>query len=653
MLRLSSLTATPWGLVPMLLLLLRAVVGQDVSFLHQATHTISRESAVALRFYLQNATTAEPIPYRDEQAFQLSSSDGIHQFGSSGATDWQIPLRDFGATIYLTLLLDTVASIEHGQLQDVVRDFVNELMTTTSGVRGEVFVKLIAFSGSREVLDLTASCGHEGFCGNAGTLVRIIDHFPAHLNTDRWPSYDPWSSNVYGSIVSTLDNMEVMAQAHADHRLRTTGESPSAMVEYLVVFSDLHETAHHATVDDVVDQLRLAGRSQKVSLVVVDMPPEWYEGSNQVATDRIAADKVKLGREVDQILESEYGDTNKLRRRFLMAANRCDDRANGWYEMRVCPTSRHGYSDLTVETKDFAASASQGRFVPIPGQMTATFSATGFGNTCPYTDRADMLQQTTSFCEGRSCGLSDGVFCGLCEADNEGTTLIPLRHNEAAVLKVRPPPAGSSARKELSLSVLHDGQPVATAPEVTAHVKGHDGVIERVAILPGSTHDGVSVISGQPCVSSIQDCSEAPTRVRVSDSAHEVQEVLLHVSWSTDIPAEAIDQLQVVSVWQDEDGNTVDAPTNTVPPPPPAVFTHAAMDDSCDAFSASGSCVNGHCSLINGRPWCACDAGWTGPRCTTGRPSPPAPPAESANGASRGAASMLPTAALAVFWVLG
>ena len=114
-------------------------------------------------------------------------------------------------------------------------------------------------------------------------------------------------------------------------------------------------------------------------------------------------------------------------------------------------------------------------------------------------------------------------------------------------------------------------------------MKGHDGVIERVAILPGSTHDGVSVISGQPCASSVQDCSEAPTRVRVSDSAHEVQEVLLHVSWSTDIPAEAIDQLQVVSVWQDEDGNTVDAPTNTVPPPPPAVFTHAAMDDSCDA----------------------------------------------------------------------
>ena len=93
MLRLSSLR---WAVLPMLLLL-RAVVGQDVSFLHQATRTISRESAVALRFYLQNATTAEPIPYRDEQAFQLSSSDGIIQFGSSGSTDWQIPLRDFGA----------------------------------------------------------------------------------------------------------------------------------------------------------------------------------------------------------------------------------------------------------------------------------------------------------------------------------------------------------------------------------------------------------------------------------------------------------------------------------------------------------------------------------------------------------------------------
>lgn len=99
-------------------------------------------------------------------------------------------------------------------------------------------------------------------------------------------------------------------------------------------------------------------------------------------------------------------------------------------------------------------------------------------------------------------------------------------------------------------------------------------------------------------------------------SSSGVAQVLLHVSWFSEIWSEAIDQVEVTTTWLNVNEDVVDAPEQHLAAP---VGTVRGATYGCLAFSLSGEvCTNGKCDtdVSTGEAYCACDSGWTGPRCT-------------------------------------
>ena len=583
------------------------VAGDDgVNFLYGEAHSILHDSAASVRFYLENATTHTPVPYLDQTAFRAKTGHEQRVITSAGANadsrmEGTLAQRSFGATIYLTLLLDTSASVLPAELIAVVSAYISKLMSS----RGNVFMKIVLFSGSDTTLDLTqgrSNC-YEGFCNDEAILLEVIQSYAQHLSTHLWPGYDPGSTNVWGSIQNTADSLEVQAQAHADHQRQNFRSSPSAMAEYLVVFTDLNDNNGASTVEATVDKLRLAGRSQKVSLIVLP-PPDYLAIDSPFVVELIEDAKVQLTAVVDLVLSCDSTDTQHVEQKFIHIADHYDIRANGWYELRMCPPARHGTNlPLILEMIDAEASAASGHFVPLDGQLETHFSAEGFGNTCPY--QGDRVQaQHTSFCDTRTCGYSRAVFCGLCSVSHDtGTEHFDLMPDEALVLKVEPPPAGTSLTKSVAVRTKHHGQVTNTLPILTAHAASISGdtstIAERVAVHAGAgSHHGVTIhgpVTSMPGVLTLSDAANA-----LGD------EVLLHVSWHSDSSTEQIDEVEVTTTWRNSSGNLVSAPAQATTPPPPAVTARSAV---CD-------CVNGACEATDEHEvYCHCEGGWTGPRC--------------------------------------
>jgi hypothetical protein len=386
----------------------------SASFRNVETQWNPEQSGIDVRFQLSDGKTGDPLPYLAATAFtaRVGPTDRprlICPPGSprcEGIAHFNHPERTFGSTKYVTLLLDTSMSIEPTDLKSLVHDFITDLTVE----RGNTYVRLRAFSGSRQLLELTKACsqfaGAPSFCSaniasNREVLAQAVETLDASLAA--WEHYDAHSSNVYGSVTRCTEEHEIAAQMHADYALDDSA-IPSATSNYLVIFTDLDDSAHVETFGHMTDALKLGDRSSTVSFVVMDHDARFVEANpGLVAAIAGEVDLLSLRHEVHH-----ESDVQRLHAAFAEEAARFDREANSWYELYICPPDKSGVGiPLTIQTEGF------------DGSLTTHFDATGWDlllpPACPYDQQMIQVDGGERFCESRRCGFEAGVFCGICD----------------------------------------------------------------------------------------------------------------------------------------------------------------------------------------------------------------------------------------------
>ena len=69
------------------------------------------------------------------------------------------------------------------------------------------------------------------------------------------------------------------------------------------------------------------------------------------------------------------------------------------------------------------------------GNLTASFDASGYSNTCPNDDNIEQAEET-SFCGDQTCGYKEGVFCGLCDVTVAASSEYMLAVDERPIFRV-------------------------------------------------------------------------------------------------------------------------------------------------------------------------------------------------------------------------
>ena len=118
-----------------------------------------------------------------------------------------------GSTQYITLKLDASMTMDPAKRERIVLSFIN---TTFAESVGQVYMKVVAFSGSKSELVLTRAC-LEGFCDSVSPLQAAVTDLQASL--DAWPQFDPGSTAAFTAIQTAVADLGVGSQAHADVRV--------------------------------------------------------------------------------------------------------------------------------------------------------------------------------------------------------------------------------------------------------------------------------------------------------------------------------------------------------------------------------------------------------------------------------------------------
>ena len=282
-------------------------------------------------------------------------------------------------------------------MRDVLTTFVSELRNQ----RGDVYLKLVGFSGGSEQLTLTDMCT-EDFCLVGHDVDRVqteysmlqstISTYPTTL--DNWDAHDPGSTSFYEAVLTAAREFKIATRARANlFAMEPDYAAPSATAERLVVFSDVDETAYSVAIparDPTDDSMRSKmfrilqqdDLASEVSLIYLD-PPVTY------AT--ITADITEIESILQDVIHADNIDS--LAQTFLEMADRIDREANAWYELILCPPERAGDAVFLLVQS-----------LLHDGSLETDYSANGFSNSCPETNSFSQ-SATTSLCATRSCGF--------------------------------------------------------------------------------------------------------------------------------------------------------------------------------------------------------------------------------------------------------
>eukprot|EP01052_Picozoa_sp_SAG31_P021538 SAG31_NODE_1671_length_7565_cov_7.868203_8_plen_437_part_00 len=389
------------------------------------------------RFYVEETNPArDPVAYLGATSFVVrygfncaelvAGSEGGRQ---EGRADVQAGQRYFGSTRLITALIDTSRTVSPEEMQGVLRAFLAHLRTQ----RGDVYLKLVAFSGGDKLLTITRGSADdphlcvEDFCwvGHEAAsrqvdyqhLVQKIDNYPVEVLA--WEGHDPGSTSFYHSVYQAVQELHLSTRARAN--VEATQDDylpPSATTEHLVVFSDVDESAHPVSIPDrdptddsirskIFRLLRQGDLHHIVSLIYID-PPELYPATT--------ADIAELDDTLDVVVHATA--VEQLAQLFEDMADRIDREANAWYELRLCPTVSGSSQYLQIAAQTHA------------GSLETMFSGDGFrSGVCA--DGAFTQPTHSSLCAGRDpmCGFEVRWLCvgpiQVPENINRALTLMP------------------------------------------------------------------------------------------------------------------------------------------------------------------------------------------------------------------------------------
>jgi hypothetical protein len=369
-------------------------------YLHDdgAVTSNAAESTVTVRFYLEDIH-GEPISYLATTNFTVRH--GINCRALYEANDEQegsIAVnkqgqRYFGSTRFMSLLIDSSNTVEPEEMRNILVTFVEALQEQ----RGDIYVKLICFSGGRQLLTLTTDCPEE-FCSvhnqtEWDLLNGIVQAYESEL--EEWDAWDPRSTSFYQSVYKAAQEFKLASRARAHLLLSNPDHAPaSTTTEHLIIFSDVDETAYPVAVPDrdpndnsmrskMFQALRQGDLSSTVSLIYLDQQGDSYETVTSDIT------------ELDAVLKHVYEATQvaDLAGVFLDMAVRIDREANAWYELILCPPERGGENIyLQVQTPEY------------DGSLEVYFDAKGFTKSCPESQSFSQAE-SSSLCDQRSCGF--------------------------------------------------------------------------------------------------------------------------------------------------------------------------------------------------------------------------------------------------------
>eukprot|EP01052_Picozoa_sp_SAG31_P005884 SAG31_NODE_266_length_18815_cov_17.009243_4_plen_443_part_00 len=389
-----------------------------VRFVHQKVTENPQSAQVTARFYVEETNPdRDPVAYLGASSFVVRSGFNCAELvpgnedsaRQEGRADVQAGERYFGSTRLITALIDTSRTVSPEEMQQVLRAFLEHLRIQ----RGDVYLKLVAFSGGDKLLTLTHDhdphlcvedfcwVGHEAASRQADYehLVSTIDNYPVEVLA--WEGHDPGSTSFYHSVYQAVQELHLSTRARAN--VEATSDfylAPSATTEHLVVFSDVDESAHPVSIPDrdpaddsirskMFRLLRQGDLHHIVSLIYID-PPELYPAT--------AADIAELDDTLDVVVHAT--DVGQLAQLFEQMADRIDREANAWYELRLCPTSAGSSQYMQIASQTHA------------GSLETMFSGDGFrSGVCA--DDAFTQPVHSSLCDGRDpmCGFEVRWLC--------------------------------------------------------------------------------------------------------------------------------------------------------------------------------------------------------------------------------------------------
>jgi hypothetical protein len=151
--------------------------------------------------------------------------------------------RFLGASKFVSLLIDSSNTVEPNEMGPILLSFVQ----TLAQQRGDIYVKLICFSGGRQQLTLTTDCPEE-FCSvhdqtQWNLLYGAVRTYASELG--RWDAWDPRSTSFYQAVYKAIQEFKLASRARA-HLLLSNPDhvNQTTTTEHLIVFSDVDETAH-------------------------------------------------------------------------------------------------------------------------------------------------------------------------------------------------------------------------------------------------------------------------------------------------------------------------------------------------------------------------------------------------------------------------
>jgi hypothetical protein len=375
-----------------------------VNYFDRANMTISyaANSTVTVRFYLEDIH-GEPVPYLTTTNFtvfhgvncralyesteSLQRQEGSIAIASGGGQSSTV-------TKFMSLLIDSSNTVKPDAMKIILLTFIDALKSE----QGDIYVKLICFSGGRQLLTLTTDCPEE-FCSvhnqtEWDLLNGIVQTYESEL--EEWDAWDSHSTSFYQSVYKAAQEFKLASRARAHLLLSNPDHAPaSTTTEHLIIFSDVDETSYPVAVPDrdpndnsmrskMFQALRQGDRSSTVSLIYLDQQGDSYETVTSDIT------------ELDAVLKHVYEATQvaDLAGVFLDMAVRIDREANAWYELILCPPERGGENIyLQVQTPEY------------DGSLEVYFDAKGFTNSCPESQSSVSQAESSSLCDQRSCGF--------------------------------------------------------------------------------------------------------------------------------------------------------------------------------------------------------------------------------------------------------
>ncbi len=477
----------------------------DLTFASPQAVSVPAQSGVSVRFQLLDPC-GRPLPFLCPSQFSVQAGPHLRHIGNGPHDEGALSVRGIrlravaASAQYITLLVDCSMSIDVAERTRALTAFVDSYHAGT----GATNMRILAFQGHTSRLTLTSGCD-EGFCDDIDSLHVAIEGMDASLAA--WDDFDPESSAIYNAITDSVDELGVLARAHADAQdqdARVVRTSDS-----LVIFTDLDESAHRVTLQSTLETIDSVHPSVGSVSMVLFEPHVDDRDSDVLAA--IEEAKQSFSEKLGDDFVVAAADLSALEAAFQNVADNVNAEANSWYEMFVCPPVRGGESHELVITVE------SGDVMQYTGTLTTTFDATGFSNTCPFhfqTGVVALEQKTqTSFCQDRGCGMYDGVFCGICVAP-EGAYTIHESH-ETLLFRYA---AGADRPKSIAFTSSQ-----AAAVHVTAHV----GTDRQLVSLDKENVEGSARKGGV----SLEE-STGLVRVSFDPSAEAAsrQDVLLHIT---------------------------------------------------------------------------------------------------------------------------